>query len=185
MPAQRADFATRSRANAARTDARDYMTVSAPRSPHAHLIQTTVGRHLFVVDGSRLFDVDTDLFDEVGAAIPDGTVGELLDRLGFGGTPLIDDTPLSPRPIHAFSLAVAQKCNLGCTYCYAQQGAFGGAAKNMPLEVAEQAVELLVSQAEPDARLNLAFLGGEPLVNRPVLQAATRRAAELAERRGL
>ena len=29
-------------------------------------------------------------------------------------------------PVKAVSLAVAQKCNLGCTYCYAQQGTFGG-----------------------------------------------------------
>ena len=35
---------------------------------------------------------------------------------------------LSP-PLHALSLAVAQKCNLGCTYCYASQGSFGGPAK--------------------------------------------------------
>ena len=32
---------------------------------------------------------------------------------------------------HALSLAVAERCNLGCTYCYAQQGDFGGSAKAM------------------------------------------------------
>jgi uncharacterized protein len=54
----------------------------------------------------------------------------------------------------------------------------------MPLEEATKAVELLVNGADEGARLNLAFLGGEPLVNRSVLQAATRHAAQLAERRG-
>ena len=176
---------TTDRGERLRSDARRYMVLSAPRSPGVHLLGTDVERHLFVVDGSRLYDVDTSLFDQFEAAVSAGTVDRLLDQVGLAGPPLIDDTPLSPRPIHALSLAVAQKCNLGCTYCYAQQGAFGGPAKNMSIEVAERAVGLLVSQAEPDARLNLAFLGGEPLANRPVLQAATRRAAELAAERGL
>ena len=168
-----------------RSDARRYMSASAPRSPAAHLIETALGRHLFVTDGSRLFDADLNLFGQLESAMADDRVDEILDRVGLSGKPLIDDTPLDAPPLHALSLAVAQKCNLGCTYCYAQQGEFGGAAKNMTLEAAEQAVDLLVSGATPGAKLNLAFLGGEPLVNRVVLQAATRRANELARRRGV
>jgi uncharacterized protein len=78
-----------------------------------------------------------------------------------------------------------KKCNLGCTYCYAQQGEFGGPAKNMPLETANRAVDLLLSEAGDGGKANLAFLGGEPLVNRPVVQAVTQRAAELAQSRGI
>lgn len=169
----------------ARALARHYMAVSAPRSADVHLLGSGSARHVFVADGSRLYDADADLVAALDAAIRDDRVGELLAGLGLGGTPRIDDTPLPPVPPHALSLAIAQKCNLGCTYCYAQQGEFGGAAKNMPAETAERAVEWLVAGAEPGARLNLSFLGGEPLVNRPVLQAATRRAAELAAQRGL
>lgn len=168
-----------------RTDARYYMTASAPRSPQAHLIESALGRHVFIADGSRLFDADARLFAQFDAAMAEGRVGELLDHVGLGGTPFIDDTPLTSPPIHALSLAIAQKCNLGCAYCYAQHGEFGGAAKNMPAETADAAVDLLISGAAPGARLNLAFLGGEPLVNRSVLQSATRRAAEMAEKRGL
>lgn len=161
------------------------MSVSAPRSRDATLIRTELGRHVFVTDGSRLFDADADLFGRLEAAMASGGVAEALARAGLDGGPFIDGTPLPPQPIHALSLAVAQKCNLGCTYCYAEGGAFGGAAKNMPWETAKEAVELLVSGAAPDARLNLAFLGGEPLVNRPVIRAATRHATELARERGL
>ena len=57
------------------------------------------------------------------------TVEALLREAGLDSRPLIDDTPLAPPAIHALSLAVAQKCNLGCTYCYAQQGEFGGPAR--------------------------------------------------------
>ncbi len=169
-------------------DARRYMSASAPRVPQAHLVETALGQHLFVADGSRLFDADMSLFEGFDSAMAEGRADEvagLLKQVGFDAPPLINDIPLPPPPIHALSLAVAQKCNLGCTYCYAQQGEFGGAAKNMTLEDAGRAVDLLVHGAEPGARLNLAFLGGEPLVNRRVLQSATLRAAELAERRGV
>jgi len=164
------------------------MDASAARVAHGHLVETALGRHLFVADGSRLFDVEAALFGQFQDAWAEGhadAFDALLQQSGLGGPPLIDDTPLAPPTTHALSLAVAQKCNLGCTYCYAQQGEFGGAAKNMALADAERAVDLLVDGAPPGARLNLAFLGGEPLVNRPVVQAATRRAVERAERRGV
>jgi len=166
-------------------EARHYMTVSAPRSPDATLLETELGGHVFVTDGSRLYDADDGLFGRIETAMEAGGVAAVLARAGLDGGPFIDGTPLSPQPIHALSLAVAQKCNLGCTYCYAEQGSFGGAAKNMPWETAKEAVELLVSGAAEGARLNLAFLGGEPLVNRPVIRAATRHAAALAKDRGL
>ena len=171
-----------------RVDARRHMDASAARVAHGHLVETALGRHLFVTDGSRLFDVEAGLFGQFHDAWAEGhadAFDALLQQSGLGGPPLIDDTPLAPPTTHALSLAVAQKCNLGCTYCYAQQGEFGGAAKNMALADAERAVDLLVDGAPPGARLNLAFLGGEPLVNRPVVQAATRRAVERAERRGV
>ena len=168
-------------------DARHYVRASAPRTPQVHLIESATGGHLFVADGSRLFDADAEMFASYDAAVARGEaaeIDELLRRAGLSGKPFIDDTPLPPPPIRALSLAIAQKCNLGCTYCYAQQGEFGGAAKNMPLGEALRAVELLTENAEPGAKLNLVFLGGEPLVNRDVLQAATRRALELARTRG-
>jgi uncharacterized protein len=168
-------------------DARHYVRASTPRTPQLHLIESATGGHLFVADGSRLFDADAEMFASYDAAVARGEaaeIDELLRQAGLSGKPFIDDTPLPPPPIRALSLAIAQKCNLGCTYCYAQQGEFGGAAKNMPLGEALRAVELLTENAEPGAKLNLAFLGGEPLVNRDVLRAATRRALELARARG-
>jgi uncharacterized protein len=168
-------------------DARRYMRMSSPRTPRIHLLESSLGGHLFVADGSRLFDADADLFASYDAAMEEGSneaIDELLRQAGLVGRPFIDDAPLSSPPLRALSLAIAQKCNLGCTYCYAQQGEFGGPAKNMELTEALRAVDLLVGAAEPGARLNLAFLGGEPLVNRKVLRAATLRARELAGSRG-
>jgi uncharacterized protein len=165
--------------------ARESITASRPRSPHAHLLLEDDGAHLFLPDGSRLYDIEPELVAEVEAALGAGTVAALLDRLHLAERRYVDDEPFEPPAVHALSLAVAQTCNLACSYCYAQQGEFGGAARSMPLEVAERSVDLLVGRAEPGTRVNLAFLGGEPLVNRDVLRAATRRAAALASRRGV
>jgi uncharacterized protein len=160
---------------------------SRPRSRHAHWQTHGEQSQLLVVNGSRVFDVDGEVVEQLDAAakLGDAAVEHVLDSLGVLVPPLIDDTPLTSPALHALSLAVAQKCNLGCTYCYASQGDFGGPAKNMAWETARQAVELLIHGVEPGARVNLAFLGGEPLVNRAVLRVATEHAAELAAARGV
>lgn len=160
------------------------MIASAPRSPSAHLVG---GSTLFLPNGSRLFDVDAETYASLDALLASGDeerIARTLRELGADVPPLIDDVPVSSPPLRALSLAVAQKCNLGCTYCYAQQGEFGGAAKNMPLETALRAVSLLFEDVAPGERVNLSFLGGEPLVNRTVIRAATERAAGLARERG-
>lgn len=167
-------------------EARRCMDAGAPRVPQAHLVDTGIGRHLLVADGSRLFDADDGLHGAFADAIGAGDaarVAGLLRDAGLDGAPMIDDTPLAPPPVRALSLAVAQKCNLGCTYCYAQQGEFGGPARSMEIEVALRSVDLLLAGAAAGERYNLAFLGGEPLANRPVLRAATTHAAALAQRK--
>jgi uncharacterized protein len=173
------------RIEAMRGEGRRFMAASGPRSPDVHLVETERAHHLFVPDGSRLYDADPLLVQRFEAAATSGAVPALLDELGLRGAPYVDDEPLSAPPIHALSLAIAQKCNLGCTYCYAEQGEFGGQARNMTREAAEQAVDLLVTGAAPGARVNLAFLGGEPLANRSLLQETTRRASALAAARGV
>lgn len=166
-------------------DALRHMHRSRPRSPHVHVWRNQNQAHLLLVNGSQLFDLTPALEQQLLHAIDTGEERQLLAHLGLEGAPLIDDQPPGPMPVHAFSLAIAQKCNLGCTYCYAQQGDFGGTAKNMPLETALQAVERLVDQTPPGGKFNLAFMGGEPLVNRPVLRAATEHALTRAEARGV
>ena len=168
------------------TCARQYMTAAIPRARDIHLIAGDGARHVFMADGSRIFEVDDDLYaglDQAMSAEEAGFLPELLVRAGLSARPYIDDTPLAAPAVHALSLAVAQKCNLGCSYCYAQQGEFGGSPKNMPLAAALESVRLLTENAPKGARLNLAFLGGEPLVNRAVLQAATQHAVECAAAR--
>jgi len=164
----------------------ELVELSAPASADAHLVDSGVGRHLFVPNGSRLYDVDDPTWDELEALQRSGSdsgVRELLERLGVQAPAYVDDTPPVEPPIRALSLAVAEKCNLGCTYCYASGGSFGGPAADMPLQTALASVELLFSQVAAGERVNLAFLGGEPLLNRAVVRAATERASALAAER--
>ena len=154
-----ADVATAAAAARDASEARAYMRAAAPRAPEAHLVRTALGGHVFVADGSRLFDADEPLLAAMDGAMAagEGRVAALLDRLGLGGPPRVDDVPLAAPPVHALSLAIAQKCNLGCGYCYAQQGEFGGAARSMDADTAHRAVDLLVGGAEPGARPNSMF----------------------------
>lgn len=157
---------------------------AAPRSADVHLVD---GRHVFLPDGSRLYDVDEStyaLLDMLARSGDTASLREELARLGVDGTPYVDDVPPAEPPVRALSLAVAQKCNLGCTYCYADGGSFGGPAASMPLDTAMASVDLLFSEVAPGDRVNLAFLGGEPLLNRAVIRAATAKARAVAEERG-
>lgn len=163
--------------------AAEAIAASRPRHPHAHLVDG----HLLLSDGSQLYGLGAPLEAEVTRALAGSTdLAALLAAHGLRPRPpRIDDTPLEAPPLHALSLAVAQRCNLACTYCYAGQGSFGAPAKAMPQAVALQAVDRLVDGAAPGARLTLAFLGGEPLANRAVLRAATHHAATRAAARGV
>lgn len=160
---------------------------SAPLHPDVHLLGPDEGPLLLVPDGSRVYDVDAATFAALDAARRSedpAALQSLLARLGVDAPRYVDDDAPADPPVRALSLAVAQKCNLGCTYCYAQQGQFGGPATSMPQDTARASVELLFSDVGAGERVNLSFLGGEPLLNRPVIRAATARAVELAAERG-
>ena len=163
--------------------AAELIRASAPRSPSAHLVAAGRAGHLLVPNGSQVYELDAAMYallDDALASGDEAAVEARLAALGVTHPPLVDDRPLASPPLHALSLAIAQQCNLGCTYCYAEQGEFGGDAKNMPLPAAYAAVDLLVSGVSAGGRVNLAFLGGEPLINRAALRATT----EYAVRRG-
>ena len=157
-------------------------TLGQHRNADFHLLATEHGPHLLLVDGSQLFQIDEALEQRLRAA---GTAGRqaalaVLTEAGLGRRRFVDDEPLIDPPVRALSLAVAERCNLGCTYCYAEGGSFGGKPRNMEWEVAEASVNRLFADATAGERVNLAFLGGEPLVNRDLIRRVTELAVRMA-----
>jgi uncharacterized protein len=152
--------------------------VLLPMSRLIHRFDSVSSRYLFVVDGSRIYDLSPDVAAELDLLLPigDQAIEKALQRYGLGPVPYIDDTPLANPPMRSLSLAVAHTCNLACAYCYAKGGEFGGTAKTMPWPVARRAVLRLLDSAAAGDRVSLSFLGGEPLV----AQALIRRITEFA-----
>ena len=107
--------------------------VARRASPQAHLVDDAARAAISSSpDGSRLFDADAAPVRGSSTAMRrDRRRGRGAARTRRAGRRAADRRRAAARrrPVHALSLAVAQKCNLGCTYCYAQQGEFGGAAE--------------------------------------------------------
>jgi uncharacterized protein len=148
-----------------------------------HLFETEFGTHLLLVDGSRVYGLHDGIAEELRNAGADAS--EILVRYGLSAAPYVDQEVLKDPPVRAVSLAIAQMCNLGCVYCYAKQGSFGGEAKSMDREVALSAVDWLLADARSGDRVQVTFLGGEPLTNRALLREATEYAARQACLKGV
>jgi uncharacterized protein len=149
------------------------------------IFHSAAGAHIFLADGSRIYDIDavtTETLDAVGSDAADS----LLHSLGItnGSARFIDDRAPPLPALHALSLTVAQACNMGCGYCYADEGRFGGAARMMSLATATASVDRLISESAPGSDVVLGFMGGEPLLNRTVVHAATRYAETAAAAAG-
>ena len=155
------------------------LVTGRPRVPSAHLVSDGERRALFDVHSGKLFLAPDGLLDAIDEAMQlgdDGRVRLLMSGAGMCGMPHASPPPTSV-PIRSVSLAVSATCNLGCGYCYAGQGAFGGAQAAMSFDVAKNTIERLLDDTPPGQTMRLVFLGGEPFANRATLQAATRYAA--------
>jgi uncharacterized protein len=144
-------------------------------STNFKIIDSALGRHLFVVDGSRIYDLADSSFDELELA---------LSELAPAHAPRIDGTPLDPPPLQTLSLTVAQACNMSCGYCYADGGSFNGKPRMMSREVARAAVDRLLVEAAPGAEVVVGFMGGEPFLNRAVIHDIVPYAQEAGRRTG-
>ena len=163
---------------------RDRKASASPLERDFRLFKSPLGSHLLVVDGSRIFDLDEAtarriaqlIITEAGTDDPERDRDIVSFRQNFalpGSKPAIDGTPIAPPPLRSLSLNVAQSCNLGCKYCYADEGKFGGRSQLMPLAVAEQSIDRLIAEAEPGVDLVVGFMGGEPLLNRELVHHIT------------
>ena len=159
---------------------------SKPYSSKLHFISTAANHSkVFIPNRSQFVSVSEEVEQKLKQLVDTESSGidEVLATLGIDVLPAITDTPLETPPTHALSLAISQKCNMGCMYCYAEQGSFGGPSKSMPLETALASIDMLIDTKKAGERVQLTFLGGEPLVNRGDIVKATEYAYKKAQER--
>jgi uncharacterized protein len=147
------------------------------------LFETEFGHHLFLTNGSQVYSIPGNVADDLARS--GGNHFDVLESYGLLSPPFISDEPILEPPIRAISLAIAQTCNLGCVYCYAQQGSFGGESRTMDRATAYGAIDLLLKEARTGDRVQVTYLGGEPLANRQLLRASTEYAVSQAAPKGV
>ncbi|MET9731055.1 radical SAM protein [Streptomyces sp. NPDC006458] len=142
-------------------------------SAEVKVFRSAHGAHLFVADGSRVYDLPEELAArlERWTAAPNGSSADLADALDLPlwGERRIDGPLAEPPPPASISLNVMQACNLSCGHCYADEGRFGGTARVMPRDTAFAAVDRLLAEAAPGADVVVGFMGGEPLLARDLI----------------
>lgn len=161
---------------------------SKPVSPNIHLIRGSKQTNIFIPNGSRIYKIDDETEETLKSLLElkdEKAIEYRLAAMGIDPSPQINDTPLSSPPMHALSLSIVQKCNMGCTYCYADQGDFGGPSKKMSFETAKTAIDMLINQREPGDNVQITFLGGEPLMNRKDIYTVTEYAANLGKEKAV
>ena len=150
---------------------------SPPPGPEAQL----AGNLLLVAETAGIYALDPNDVAEVAGRLNAGL--PVLAGLGLDvAAPL---TPVTPGPVRALALTVSQACNMACSYCYAAGGSFGGPETRMSQDVAFAAIDRLIGDAPPGAVVKIAFMGGEPMLARPLIHAAVRHARERAAARAV
>ena len=157
---------------------------AAPAAPAFHRFRSGAGEHVLIVRHSRIFDLPGDAASMFDSGSHEAhALAEALGQQTATEAPL--EAVAMPAP-QSLSLNVSSSCNLGCSYCYAGRGAFGGLQPEpMSWDVARAAIDRLLAGADPTAPITVGFLGGEPFVNRGLIHQAVHHAADTARRRGL
>lgn len=80
-------------------------------------------------------------------------------------------------------LNISHTCNMQCIYCYADHGKFNSIPKIMTKETAKSAIEFWFRYIDKSLKkVNVVFLGGEPLINKEVLKYALEYITKLASK---
>ncbi|MBQ7833998.1 MAG: thioether cross-link-forming SCIFF peptide maturase [Lachnospiraceae bacterium] len=84
--------------------------------------------------------------------------------------PYIDTFKNRQPVVKALCLHIAHDCNLGCKYCFAEEGEYHGRRALMSFEVGKKALDFLVKESGSRRNLEVDFFGGEPLMNWEVVK---------------
>ncbi|MBQ3516230.1 MAG: thioether cross-link-forming SCIFF peptide maturase, partial [Lachnospiraceae bacterium] len=84
--------------------------------------------------------------------------------------PYIDTFKNRQPVVKALCLHIAHDCNLGCKYCFAEEGEYHGRRALMSFEIGKKALDFLVKESGSRRNLEVDFFGGEPLMNWDVVK---------------
>ena len=160
----------------------DLISPSRPQSAHAHL----AGDVLLLADQASVFGLAPKdaLRMSRALAMGDAATTSELARLGLDSVPApVHDAGL--HPVRALALTVSQSCNMACGYCYAAGGSFGGPDTRMSPDVAQRAIDQLITETPPGGMVKIAFMGGEPMLSRDLIHVAVKHARERAAARAI
>ncbi len=96
---------------------------------------------------------------------------EQLENEGvlFSSEPVHKEIP-DDGVIKSLCLNISHKCNLRCSYCFADGGSYCGEEENMSFATAKAAVDFLIEKSGARKILEIDFFGGEPLINMDVVR---------------
>ena len=162
---------------------RTLMAGARPRNSLAHLVDDM----LLVAETTTLYSLPPKGLSEIATALEHGDdeTASVLDRLGLAARP---DTPITEPAlgsVRALALTVSQSCNLACTYCYAAGGSFGQPETRMNWSVAQRAIDELISGTVPGGSVKIAFMGGEPMIERDLIYRSVAYARKRAAARAI
>lgn len=86
--------------------------------------------------------------------------------------------------VKALCLHAAHDCNLGCKYCFAGTGGFGGPRGLMDLKTGKKAIDFLFTASKTRKHIELDYFGGEPLLNFAVVKELIVYGKEKAQQTG-
>jgi len=139
-----------------------------------------VGQNLyeFLRDGADLKRRDS-ACDLVGELEGHGLL-DSEDPSGQGKFRKLGDANFRSSPIRNIALFITQNCNLGCTYCYGDEGNYGSSG-HMDLDTAKKSVDWLIEQSGDVKKLGIAFFGGEPFLNFKLMRQVVFYAKKMAD----
>jgi uncharacterized protein len=146
------------------------------------IIRAGSSDYLFVVDGSQLFEISGTDAGQLTELVESMEADDFARTIGIDphGRRWVSKTLPELPAVRSISLQVAHSCNMSCHYCYADEGRFGGRAGLMDIGVAKAALDRLIQQSDAGAPLLLGYMGGEPLLNWPLIRDFTPYATKLA-----
>jgi len=160
------------------------LTLAPPapsRAPWYHVVGGGARPQALLVESSALFEISPPLASALTAGDPQAQALLADYRPDSGARDLPADLPTPA----AISLNVAQSCNLTCSYCYADEGRFGGTARRMTQDTARAAIDELLKGARAGDSVLVGFIGGEPLLNRDVVHDSVAYTQKRAAARGI